>query len=48
MAEKIAGEGKGHDLPILSSPLPGHPLAPFRRIGQRLLYRYYYLRDEFL
>lgn len=47
-AEKIAGKTQGHDLPILSSPLPGHMFAPFRRIGQWLLYRYYYLRDEFL
>jgi taurine dehydrogenase large subunit len=48
MAQKIAGKSEGHDLPILSSPLPRHALAPFRRIGQWLLYRYYYLKDEFL
>jgi taurine dehydrogenase large subunit len=49
MAEKIAGKTDSHDLPILSSALPGHALAPFRRIGQSLLYHYYYyLRDEFL
>ena len=28
------------------SPLPGHLFAPFRRLGQSLLYRWYYLRDE--
>jgi taurine dehydrogenase large subunit len=48
MAEKIAGKGTDLDLPIFNSPLPGHPLAPFRRMGQRMLYRYYYLRDEVL
>jgi gamma-glutamylputrescine oxidase len=36
------------DLPIYSSPLPGHLFAPFRRLGQSLLYRWYYLRDEIL
>ena len=28
--------------------LPGHLFAPFRRLGQSLLYRWYYLRDEML
>jgi hypothetical protein len=28
--------------------LPGHMFAPFRRLGQGLLYRWYYLRDEVL
>jgi glycine/D-amino acid oxidase-like deaminating enzyme len=47
MAQMIAGRAfKGQDLPIFTSPLPGHPLAPFRRIGQRMLYRWYNLRDE--
>lgn len=47
MAQMIAGKRfKGQDLPIFSSPLPGHPLAPFRRLGQRVLYRWYHLRDE--
>lgn len=47
MAEMIAGKTlKAHDLPIFTSPLPTHPLAPFRRIGQRMLYRWYYMRDE--
>jgi taurine dehydrogenase large subunit len=48
MAEMVAGKGKRPDLPIYTSPLPGHPLAPFRRLGQRMLYGWYYLRDEFL
>ena len=47
MAQMIAGQTfKGQDLPIFTSPLPGHPLAPFRRLGQRMLYRWYHLRDE--
>jgi taurine dehydrogenase large subunit len=47
MAEMIAGKTlKAHDLPIFTSPLPTHPLAPFRRMGQRMLYRWYYMRDE--
>lgn len=47
MAQMIAGQRfKGQDLPIFTSPLPGHPFAPFRRIGQRMLYRWYHLRDE--
>lgn len=48
MAERIAGKPQKTDLPILDNPLPGHPLAPFRRLGQRLLYHWYYLRDEML
>jgi glycine/D-amino acid oxidase-like deaminating enzyme len=47
MAQMIAGQAfEGQDLPIFTSPLPGHPFAPFRRIGQRMLYRWYHLRDE--
>lgn len=47
MAQMLAGQSfKGQDLPIFTSPLPTHPFAPFRRIGQRLLYRWYHLRDE--
>jgi taurine dehydrogenase large subunit len=47
MAQMIAGQTfKGQDLPIFNSPLPGHPLAPFRRLGQRMLYRWYHMRDE--
>jgi glycine/D-amino acid oxidase-like deaminating enzyme len=47
MAEMIGGRAfKGQDLPIFTSPLPTHPFAPFRRIGQRMLYRLYQARDE--
>lgn len=47
MAEMIGGRAfKGQDLPIFTSPLPTHPFTPFRRIGQRILYRWYHARDE--
>lgn len=47
LAERIVGKGGAHwDLPIYNSPLPGHLFAPFRRLGQSMLYKYYYLRDE--
>ena len=47
MAQMIAGKGfKGQDLPMFTSPLPAHPLAPFRRLGQRMLYGWYHRRDE--
>jgi taurine dehydrogenase large subunit len=43
----IAGQRfKGQDLPIFTSPLPTHSFSPFRRIGQRMLYRWYHYRDE--
>lgn len=49
MAERIAGrQNPVFDLPIYNSPLPGHPLAPIRRLGQTMLYKWYYLRDEVL
>jgi gamma-glutamylputrescine oxidase len=48
LAQRIAGKGEHLDLPIFASPLPGHVFAPFRRLGQRMLYHWYYLRDEFL
>ncbi len=58
LAERVAGQDTGRDvfkLPIYDSPLPfpnvlnavESPLfAPFRRIGQRALYKWYWLRDE--
>jgi taurine dehydrogenase large subunit len=49
MAQMVAGKGAGLDLPIFTSPLPGHGLlTPFRRLGQWGMYRWYYLRDEIL
>jgi taurine dehydrogenase large subunit len=47
MAQMIAGKGQGLDLPIFTSQLPSHGiLTPFRRIGQRFMYKWYYLQDE--
>ncbi|MCP1674932.1 taurine dehydrogenase large subunit [Natronocella acetinitrilica] len=46
LAQWIAGKPEKTDLPIFCSELPSHPLAPFRRLGQSLLYRWYQLRDE--
>ncbi|MDX6751216.1 FAD-binding oxidoreductase [Geminicoccaceae bacterium 1502E] len=49
MAQLVAGREQVPDLPIFASPLPGHGvLTPFRRIGQRAMYRWFYLKDEFL
>lgn len=49
MAQLVAGKGQALDLPIFTSPLPGHGvLTPFRRLGQRAMYRWYYLKDETL
>jgi taurine dehydrogenase large subunit len=47
MAQLVAGKGGALDLPIFSSELPGHGvLTPFRRLGQRAMYHWYYLKDE--
>ncbi len=58
LAERIVGADAGNDvfrLPIYDSPLEypnlfgavrSQTLAPFRRIGQRALYKWYWLRDE--
>jgi glycine/D-amino acid oxidase-like deaminating enzyme len=47
MAQLVAGKGHGLDLPIFRSPLPSHgALTPFRRLGQRAMYVWYYLKDE--
>ncbi|HYC49409.1 MAG TPA: FAD-binding oxidoreductase [Burkholderiales bacterium] len=48
MAQRIAGRGGDWDLPIFDSALPAHPLAPLRRLGQRMLYVWHNLRDEVL
>lgn len=50
LAELVVGKNDGghRDLPIYGSPLPGHVFAPFRRLGQAMLYRWYHLRDEIL
>lgn len=47
LAQMIAGKGQDLDLPIFTSALPAKGLlTPFRRLGQRALYRWYSLRDE--
>jgi glycine/D-amino acid oxidase-like deaminating enzyme len=51
MAQRIAGvRDDSITLPIYDSALPfphqGEWAAPFRRLGQSLLYRWYWLRDE--
>lgn len=53
MAERVAGlRGPEIDLPIYDSALPfprqGEWAAPFRRLGQSMLYHWYWLRDEIL
>jgi hypothetical protein len=58
LAERVAGKDAGKEvfkLPIYDSPLPypnvlglveSPAFAPFRRFGQRFLYKWYWLRDE--
>jgi glycine/D-amino acid oxidase-like deaminating enzyme len=47
MAQLVAGKGRTPDLPIYTSPLPSHGLlTPFRRLGQRAMYKWYYWNDE--
>ena len=58
LAERIVGKDAGNDvfkLPIYDSPLEypnvlgvvrSEAFAPFRRLGQHMLYRWYWLRDE--
>ena len=56
MAERIAGrQSKTFELPIYNSELEypnvfnmvrSPAFAPFRRLGQRVLYHWYYMRDE--
>ena len=58
LAQRVAGRDAGQDvfnLPIYRSPLEypnlfglvrSQAFAPFRRMGQRFLYKWYWLRDE--
>mgnify|MGYP001820466235 CR=1 FL=1 len=49
MAQMVAGKKLKVDLPIFTSPLPSYGvLTPFRRVGQRFMYVWYYLNDEIL
>ena len=46
LAELVAGRPARHAVPIFKGELPGHAFAPFRRLGQRMLYQAYHRRDE--
>jgi glycine/D-amino acid oxidase-like deaminating enzyme len=58
LAQRVAGKDAGQEvfkLPIYDAPLEfpnlfgvvrSGALAPFRRLGQRILYKWYWLRDE--
>ena len=46
LAELVAGRAPRHAVPIFQGELPSHPFAPFRRLGQRMLYQLYHHRDE--
>lgn len=46
LAELVAGQPARHAIPIFKGELPGHVFAPFRRLGQRMLYQLYQRRDE--
>ena len=49
MAQMVAGKKPDVALPIFTSPLPSHGiLTPFRRLGQRAMYLWYYFNDEIL
>ncbi|MBE1274572.1 NAD(P)/FAD-dependent oxidoreductase [Enterovibrio baiacu] len=57
LAQWIAGDKSELNLPIFQSRLPypnvqqiieSEYLAPFRRMGQRFLYRWYHLKDEII
>ena len=57
LAQWIAGAGGSLNLPIFQGQLPfpnvagvitSEWFAPFRRLGQRALYRWYHLKDEVL
>ena len=59
IAQRVAGKDQGQEvfqLPIYSSPLEypnffklfrSEALAPFRRLGQHFLYKWYWMQDEF-
>jgi glycine/D-amino acid oxidase-like deaminating enzyme len=57
MAQRVAGDKGVPELPIFGSRLPfpnvlemveSQAFAPFRRLGQSVLYRWYHLKDEVL
>lgn len=46
LAALAAGRTLPQRVPIFTGELPRHPFAPFRRLGQRALYRLNHRRDE--
>lgn len=48
MAEQVAGKPSPKNLPFFGDQLPGHIFAPFRRLGQRMLYQWYEIQDNYL
>jgi gamma-glutamylputrescine oxidase len=48
LAARIAGRPGGEAGPLLGTPLPAFPFPALRRIYQRLAYRYYGFKDEWL
>ena len=49
LAQLVAGKSQDLDLPIFTSPLPSYgALTPFRRLGQRALYVWYFIKDEMI
>ncbi len=47
MAQMVAGNAQGLDLPIVTLQLPSRGiLIPFRRLGRRAMYRWHYLNDQ--
>ena len=48
LAARIAGRPGGEAGPLLGTPLPAFPFPALRRIYQRLVYRYYSFKDEWL
>lgn len=45
LAEKVVGQDRHHQIPMLTTALPKFPMAPFRRVGQRLFYEVGRIRD---
>lgn len=46
LAGLVAGHPAPAELPIYNGELPGHPFAPFRRLGQRMFYWHYARQDN--
>lgn len=46
LAELVAGRSRMHPVPLVASRAPRFPLAPLRRVGQRLFYLGWRTLDE--